>query len=67
MDVSTILLIAQSATALAEQLGGGKVHDTLTPVEQLEGIIGTALKAYQDETGQPLDLNKLKPAPDDSI
>lgn len=57
MTMALFLGILQGVTGLLEsQLG-----DKAKTIGSLETIVAAALAAYHAETGQPLDVTKLKP------
>jgi len=58
MSSLVILIIQTGLQILNQQLGGKQVIGT---AEAFLDIISKAKAAYEKETGQPLDVSKIKP------
>lgn len=58
--LSKILEILQYALAILGQQLGGK-STPINTAEALTKIMSAALAAFERETGQPMDISKIKP------
>jgi len=59
METTVLVAILDSvAQIIRDKLAGNK---TATNAANLESLVSAALTAYQQETGQPLDVTKIKP------
>jgi hypothetical protein len=54
------LQILELAVSLAKTQAGGKIQQEVNLADMLLQIIGKAVQAYQDHTGEPLDPALIK-------
>lgn len=56
-----VLILLQEGLSIAAGQVGGKAGSAITTAASLTKIVEVAMAAYQQETGQPMDLDKLRP------
>lgn len=61
MNPDIAFQIAELALSLAKTQAGGRVQQDAMLAGTLLQIVEKAVHAYQDHTGQPLDLSLIKP------
>jgi len=60
MNPKVAFEIVELALSLAKNQTGGKIQEDLTLADILLQIIGKAVYAYQQHTGEPLDPSLIK-------
>ena len=59
--ITTILMIIETALGLVKQQLGSGAAAPIDAAEAITDIIAKAMAAYQQQTGQPIDVSLIKP------
>ena len=61
MNMSVILELVELAVSLAHSQGDGTIQGDKDVAKALLGIVDAGVRAYQDHTGEPLNVDLIHP------